>query len=69
MLRLSKLMMLLWHLREYHRATWIRIGMNSDKFPGMMTNALKSTYVHELGHTMGLYDLTSGTGIMNIMEV
>jgi hypothetical protein len=50
----------------YHKTTWFRIGMNSDLFPSMSTNARKSTCVHELGHAMGLNDLTSGTAIMNV---
>jgi hypothetical protein len=48
-----------------HRATWFKIGLNSDLFPNMTTNAQISVCVHELGHAMSLYDLTSGTAIMN----
>lgn len=48
-----------------HRTTWFRIGMNSILFPNMSETERQSVCVHELGHAMGLYDLSSGTAIMS----
>lgn len=47
-----------------YTATWFEIGMNSDYFPGATANERQSVCVHELGHAMGLNDLTLGSAIM-----
>ena len=39
--------------------------LNSGNTNIGITNVARSAAVHELGHPMGLYDLTSGTAIMN----
>lgn len=49
-----------------HCVTSFSIFLNANNFEYSTSNERRSTCAHELGHAMGLDDITSGTAIMNI---